>query len=117
MNLKLVTGPITEPIGLTEAKAQLRVDHTTEDIYIESLIKAARDLVEDESLHALLTQTWDLYLDDWPADDFYEIPKPPLQSITNIKYTDEDGNESTLATTVYAVDTNRTPGGIYLKPD
>jgi len=117
MALKLITAPTDEPIGLAEAKAQLRVDHTAEDVYIESLIQAARDVVEVESLHALLTQTWGLYRDAWPADDFLEIPKPPLQSVTEITYKDENGDTQTLSTDVYFVDTNQTPGRVCLKPN
>ena len=118
MNLVLDTGPVSEPISLAEAKRQLRreADFTDDDVYIESLIKAARDVAETLSLHAMLTQTWKLYLDEWPDGDAIELPKPPLQSVTEIKYTDEDGNESTLSTSVYSVDTNCTPGKIFLKP-
>ena len=119
MMLILDTKPVSEPISLEEAKAQLRVESsfTDDDVYIESLIGAARDVAETLSLHAMMTQTWKLYLDEWPEGDVLELPKPPLQSVTEIKYTDEDGNESTLATTVYSVDTNHVPGRIFLKPD
>lgn len=117
MNLKLVTGPTDEPIGLTEAKAHLRIDHSTEDVYINGLIKAARDLVQNESLHALLTQTWALYLDAWPGGNFLELPMPPLQSVSSITYKTEDGSTETLSTDVYFADTNRTPGAVALKPD
>ena len=84
MNLVLDTGPVSEPISLAEAKRQLRreADFTDDDVYIESLIKAARDVAETLSLHAMLTQTWKLYLDEWPDGDAIELPKPPLQSVT-----------------------------------
>ena len=122
MNLVLNTGPTVEPITLDEAKAQLRVVEaaTEEDTYIERLIRAARDECEKRSLHALLTQTWELYLDEFPGESYIELPKPPLSSITSITYTTEDGNPdspTTLATSVYYADTNRIPGRVVLKPD
>lgn len=117
MALILSTAVATEPITLTDAKIHLRVDGTDEDTYITRLLSVVRDHAETVSLHALAPQTWKLYLDAWPGDDFIEIPKPPLTSITSITYKDEDGDTNTLSTDVYFADTNRTPGRVVLKPD
>ncbi len=118
IKLKLYTAPTTEPVTLTEVKAQLRVDGTTEDTYLTSLITIARKHAEETVLNrALITQTWDFYLQSWPGKNYIEIPLPPLVSITSIKYTDYLGVESTMTSTDYIVDTQAEPGRVYLKWD
>lgn len=111
----LVTAPIEEPLTLAEAKAQLRVDTAADDSYITALIKAARERFEELTSRALVTQTWDLFLDIFPGGGYYTrsgivpLPLPPLQSVSSVKYTDLDGVLQTLASTEYLVDANGDP--------
>lgn len=114
MALKLITAPVIEPVTLSEVKLHLRVDHDDEDALLTNLIKVARELVEDGTWRALLTQTWELRLDHWPRMPL-EMPKPPLQSIVSIKYLDSDGMENTVASSVYDVDTYSEPGRLFFK--
>jgi uncharacterized phiE125 gp8 family phage protein len=118
LDLELVTGPTDEPVTLSEAKLQCKVeeDFTADDSYINSLIQAARSEIERKTNFALLTQTWKMFLQSWPGVDFIELPKPPLQSVTSIKYLDYDGNEQTFDAANYDVHTGRIPGYISLKP-
>ena len=58
MTLFLVTGPATEPLTLAEAKSWLRVDGTTEDGLIQSLITSARLAVEAATNRLLIAQQW-----------------------------------------------------------
>ncbi len=115
MKLKLITGPAAEPVTLTEAKSQCRVDGTTEDTFITALIVAAREAAEGVLQRALINQTWELVLDAWPAGDRIELPRPPLSSVTSIKYTDIDAVEHTMSSSDYLVDTDSEPGKIVLK--
>ncbi len=118
VKLKLYTAPAEEPVDLDEVKAQLRIDGTTEDAYLDRLRIAARKYMEGTVLNrALITQTWDYYLQGWPGKNYIEIPLPPLVSITSIKYTDYLNVESTFANTEYIVDTVAEPGRVYLKWD
>ena len=114
MALVLKTEPAIEPISTAEAKLHLRVDGTDEDSLIASLIVAARGDAETITRRALITQTWELVLDAWPAKDWFEIPLPPLQSVTSIKYTDSDGDEHTFDASNYVVDTDSEPGRVRL---
>lgn len=114
MALKLVTAPAIEPVTLTEAKAQLRVDWTDEDTQISSYILAAREYCEGFQNRALITQTWELWIDAWPCKDRFNVPLPLLQSVTSIKYYGTDDTEYTLATTEYFVDPVSQPGRIVL---
>ena len=64
---------------------------------------------------AFVSQTWDLYFDNWPGGDVIGIPLWPLASVTSVKYTDEDAAESTLSSSDYLVDTVSRPGRLKLK--
>lgn len=70
-----------------------------EDDLLTDIIQAARENVEDITRRALLTQTWDYYLDSFPDDNFIKIPFGNLQSVTHVKYTDSDGDQTTMTVT------------------
>ena len=88
--VKIATAAADTPLTLTEAKAHLRYDLTTEDTLITTLIKVATEYAEKRLSRALITQTWDLYLEDFPAEDTIILPFPPLQTISHVKYYDKD---------------------------
>jgi len=100
-----LAGPAVEPITLAEAKLHLRVDTTADNDYITGLIEAARVHCEQVSGRSFVTQTITGGIAGWPNDGVIRLIYSPLQSVTSIKYTDEDGDESTLSTDVYGVDT------------
>ncbi len=83
---------------------------TYEDDLLNADITGAREHVEDITRRALLTQTWDYFLDDWPSEDFIKLPFGNLQSFPatqSVKWKDEDGTETTLTvTTDYLWETN-----------
>lgn len=108
--LELTVAPTVEPITLSELKAQLRIDHSDEDTHLETLIAAARLMIEAHTGRALVSQTWRLSLDRFPTSDLWSsdrsvirLPKPPLQSVSEITYRAADGTSPTLSDTVYAV--------------
>lgn len=105
--LSLVSPPASEPMGLDELKAHLRVAGTTDDGEIVGMLIAAREAAEAYLNRALVTQTWDWWLPGFPLPDFPErrlvLPKPPLQSVTSVKYIDAAGAEQTYATGNYVV--------------
>ncbi|MGD9879022.1 MAG: head-tail connector protein [Hyphomicrobiaceae bacterium] len=104
-SLSLVTAPSAEPVTLAEAKAHLRVepDEMEADNLIRSLIASARAHVENETGRALMAQTWDLRLDCWPITGYITLPKPPLQSVTHVKYYDTAGVQQTWSPALYQV--------------
>lgn len=107
MRLNCTAQPTSEPITTEEAKEHLRVDVSTEDTYIAGVISAARVHVENVTRRALLTQTWDYFLDAFPEKNFIELPFGNLASVTSVKYKDSDGTETTMTvTTDYLVETN-----------
>lgn len=114
MALTLVTGPVVEPVSVSEAKAHLRVDISDDDALIGSLITAARTHVEQHLRRALVTQTWDLVLDGFPGREL-RLPLPPLASVTSVTYTDDEGGAGSVDAGEYVVDTDREPGRVVLR--
>lgn len=118
MGLKLVTAPDTQPITLAQAKMQCRaVEFTDDDELIEMFIDAAVDFVDGPSGflgRALIEQTWDYYLDAFPASGPIEIPLPPLIEVVGLFYQDADGTEQEWTSTNYVLDTSGNPGKVSL---
>lgn len=128
MNIKVITPPAAEPVTLTEAKAQCRVDISDDDVLLTGLITAAREKVEELSWHACMAQTLELVLDTWPAGaylnwpaqgrptlphmGFIELPRPPLQSVTSFTYTDSAGTATVWDAANYIAATDCVPGRI-----
>jgi uncharacterized phiE125 gp8 family phage protein len=112
--LILGTGPTSEPVTVSEAKAHLRVDVSDDDALITALIVAARQAFEEINGRSLFSTTWKLILDGWPACPYIVLPRPPLASVTSVAYTDDAGTVTTWAATNYVVETLRTPGRVHL---
>lgn len=119
MPLKLITAPAVEPVTSTEAKLHCRIDTSADDNLITMLIAAARRMVESDSGRALITQTWELVLDGFPASTQIKLPLPPLQSVTSIKYFTNatPSVETTFASTNYVVSIDDSYGGLIVLKD
>lgn len=109
MRMELVTGPQAVPVPLTGpdgVRRFLRVNVDTFDEEILELTCAAVRAVEDETGRALMTQTWKMWLDGFPRSSSTPIRifKVPVQSITAITYTDENGDAQTWDAAKYSLD-------------
>ena len=117
MGLTLITAPTVRAILLEELKDHLRIVGEDDLAYVDMMISAVMARVDGKEgilNRAILTQTWDLTLDDFPAADHISIPLPPLQSVTSITYTDTAGDSQTWAASNYTVITDRLPGRVAL---
>jgi len=106
---RLVTPPAIEPVALVDAKEWCRVTGADDDDLVETLVAAARKHVEALTGRALITQTWDTFLDAFPCEIRL---RPRVQSVTTVKYTDTNGVQQTLASSEYTVDAKSEPGYI-----
>lgn len=89
--------PSVLPITLDYAKLHIRALGTVDDPLINVWIQAAASYFEEQTGRAILTQTHEVSCDRFPffgASGMYqriELPKPPLQSVTSVKYIDCNG--------------------------
>ena len=115
--LVLKTAPTTTAISLAEAKAFLRVDsdYDDDDSYITSLIGVATNVVEQFTRRRLITQTYNIYYDEFPP--FMDLQVGNVASVTHVKYYDTDNTLQTLNTSQYDVDIRVKPGRIYQAED
>ena len=91
MSAILLLPPTAEPLSVAEAKAFLRVTHEDDDAVIAALIAAARSHVEALTRRALLTQSWRITLDRWPADGRLRPRTGPLRSLLAAQVVDAAG--------------------------
>lgn len=113
-SVRRVTEPVVEPVSVAEAKAHLRVDaeFTDDDLYIQSLISAARIHVENVSDRTLIRSQWQVKLDVFPSWDI-ELPRPPvLSDAVSVTYVPSGGPYSPVSFTDFRTDRDSTPAVI-----
>ncbi len=133
VGLELVSGPVVEPVSLSDIKAQARIDGTADDAFLNTLIVAARQWAEQYTGCALLTQSWRLWLDQWPvgSDPWWDgtrdgaivaaaaqaisLPKAPLQNVTEVRVYQADDTSTVWPAGAYQVDNIARPGRLVLR--
>lgn len=127
------TPPAAEPLGLSETKAYLRIDHSNDDDLVTGMISAARQICENTTGKSLITRSYSLYLDHWPGttslgwwdgiqegadillqDTALKLPKPPLLSVVRINVYEANNSSTEFSPSHYFVDTTGHPGRIVL---
>lgn len=114
-----LTAPVTEPITLSEAKAQLRISDgfTTDDTFINAIISASRAAVEDYCNRYFATANCALLFDTFPiADRPLNLPLPDILSLTELSYVDDDDAIQIIALVNLTLDAERqtiTPDGAW----
>lgn len=136
-SFQLVTAPPTpiyanDPVDLSQMYAWLnQTDDLDSNTVLPTLIVAARQAIEDWTGRAIVTQTWNMFLDQFPIPNLgiyapgspfveapiqnntwpvtpdiwaIKIPKSPIQSITSVTYTDANQVQQTMPTSGYSVD-------------
>jgi hypothetical protein len=134
----LVTKPASEPVSVSDVKAQLQIDGTADDTILAAYITEAREEIEQVNGMAFITQTWRLSLDRWPSGkaewwdgikegsvgDLYgpasfvslAIPRYPLQTVSSVTVFDEDSNSTAVVIAdTFDIDTYSLPGRMSLK--
>ena len=98
--------PTVDPLDL----AEVRDDHLrapmveVENRYIQRLIKAATRAAERDTRRSLMTQTWQLSLNRFPAWGLpIELDYPPVQAVESLEYLDDSGVTQTLDTSNYSL--------------
>lgn len=111
MSLRLITPATALPVSLATAKQHLRVEHSEDDALITSMIRAAARTAEQQMCRALMSQTWQLLIDEFPAAEI-RLERPRVQSITSIVYVNTAGADVTLNPSLYTLDADLLPGWV-----
>lgn len=126
--IKRVTAPVNRLATAQEVKTQIGSDPDVSNASVERIIDGVTLHAERYTGRAFLTQTFDLFMDQFPRErpvdapwwldmvysfaNAFEIPRPPLQSITSIKVLDYANNETTLSSDLYFVNNRSEPGSV-----
>lgn len=118
MKLSLGARSAVKLVTTAEMKEFLKVDIliTNDDTLIDNLVKGAMIEFEEYARIALLTQTWNLYLDK--IGQKIELPRPPLQTVEHFYWYDENyaQTEMTAALYITRILSAAEPGYILRKP-
>lgn len=108
MTPTVITPPTSEPLDLDSEVApalKLTADELAASrVFLAVTIAGARLACESYTGRKLVTQTVEIWLDDWYERGVWRcgrllLPFPPVQSITSIKYLDSAGVEQTWSAT------------------
>jgi hypothetical protein len=131
--LQVVTEAADYPVSLTRVKDHLRLSDQTDDTLVRSLIIAATKQVEEMAQRTLMNTTYSLFIDYvhetdyslWEGtrvgpdiayrQNFIELPRAPLVSVTHVKSYDDSDTATTFDSSKYFVDTANTPPRIVLR--
>lgn len=129
--LVLVTPPSARLLTVTDLRSHSLIPHAAENDYLDSLIDVTTDWLQRWLDVQFLQATYRLLLDAWPdayapalhdparpgtrggRDVVVYVPRPPLVSVSSVKYRDDGGVQRTLvAGTDYVVDASSRPGRV-----
>jgi uncharacterized phiE125 gp8 family phage protein len=91
---------VQSAVSVSQVKTHLRVETHEDDALIEALAITATSMAEHELNRALVTQTLTLVIEEFPLKNI-QLQKPPVKSVTSIKYLDTDGVLQTVSSDLY----------------
>jgi len=100
--LALTTPAASEPVSVAELMKHSRIDFSEDAGYLAGLIAASRQWVEQYTGRQLINASWTLTLDGFP-DACFDLPRPPLVSVTSVKHYDAARVQQTVAVATYNV--------------
>jgi len=120
MALKRITGPSTQCVTVDDVKDFLKLQGTTsEDLLLQTFIKAAESYAENYMKRSINRQRWELRIDGFSGHDGdIELPRPPLTTVSSevvVSYIEDTTAGSTVAisATAITIDYYSEPGVVY----
>lgn len=90
--------------------------NSTMDPELYRIIRAARSAVENYTRRALIQQTWQQRMTEFPArKDPILLMRPNLLSVATVAYIDSNGDSAVLSSDVYELETQSLPGKMWEK--
>lgn len=114
----VTSSPSKEPIKkeLLRTHIQYDLNDPETNTWLDLLIQAARQWAETFTGRSFIKQSLLLTLDDFPGDEII-LPRPPLISVSSVKFIDTDSTTTTVSSSKYHVNTDDEPGLVVLKDD
>ncbi len=119
--MKIITPATTEPISMTLARLQCRVDADgsppshPDDPLIEVYLSTAREWVEDFMGAIVAPTTVQDERDAFPAaGEKLALEGGPVLEVLSVTYTDDVGDPQTVSSAIYTLDTRVTPAVLTL---
>jgi uncharacterized phiE125 gp8 family phage protein len=109
-SIEVLTPPTTEPVSVSELKAQLRLNDDSEDSLLAGYIKTAREFFESytmRAVHPTMFRQHSPFLDR----PIY-LMRNQVRAINTFKYWDTNNTLQTIST--YNSDVISTPGNVWL---
>jgi uncharacterized phiE125 gp8 family phage protein len=113
MAWKVTTQPSLEVWTLSEVKNYLKVDTSSDDTLITTLLQSAREVAERYLNQALITQTITEKLDRLNKPIIY-LSVSPVISVTSFQYADSQNTTQTYNSSNYIVDNFEKPSRLSL---
>lgn len=103
-SLSVVSQPAAEPVSMELLRMHCRIDHSSDDLLLESYLASARTMAESYLSRALITQTllWTMMPESELRPNWHyicrplQLPRAPVQSITSVTVLDTLGNSTTI---------------------
>ncbi|MCB1420189.1 MAG: head-tail connector protein [Notoacmeibacter sp.] len=115
MILFLTAGPQAEPVSVADLKAHLRISHDGEDGLLETYVRAARELVEQDAGLCLITQAWRLAADGLPSEGLVPLKRHPVISVDSVTCYGRDGSAVVLDPQSWKLDRKGRPALLDLR--
>jgi uncharacterized phiE125 gp8 family phage protein len=127
MPLRQIIPPVVPPMSIVEAKLYRRIEVTTDDSIVASLVSAATDYALTATQRQLVAARYQQILDGFPGPSMAGIPfgttytmqgnvivleRCPVLQVVSITYTAMDGSTQTVDPTIYTVDLSGEPARI-----
>lgn len=108
----------TVPVTVKVTKQYLKIPSTVtaDDDLLATFLAAASDFAEKYTGRELRANTWTLFLDEFVPVRIC-LQRDPIDTITTVKYTDENDAEQTVAASVYYLKKGVQASEILLQPD
>jgi len=99
-SLEKIENPTVEPLTLADLKIYLRIDGSSEDSILTSMLSASREMAEQYMRNSIIKQKHRLtYYGLIPT--LVLLPKGPVSEIVSVKLFDSEGSSATLSSQQY----------------
>lgn len=117
---KVIIAPVDEPLTIDQCRDHLSIQpyedsdatHPDDDMIL-AWLAAAREFCEQFCGLAFATRTLEVALDEFPDDDWLELPLGPVRDIISV-IVGEGSDAETVDAEVYTLDNYRAPARIVL---